>query len=255
MKSFIKKKRKDDENVSILTHLGELRNRLKVVILANVAAALVMYNFAEALMQYLLDINPGMELVYINPSELLLTYIQISFIAAFIICSPITIYHLWAFVEKGLYPKEKLYIFISLIFGMLCFVVGVAFCYEIVLPTTLAFFARIEIGEVSSMISVQSYANFVNMMLFSFGVVFEMPILVFVLTKLGILKPDMLKKHRGVLIVGIFIFAALITPPDVVSQIMLGIPMVMLLQMSIFISVLVHKGNEKKRIKQEALES
>ena len=151
-------------------------------------------------------------------------------------------------LKKGLYKKEKVYILFSLFFGLICFVVGVLFCYKVVLPITLQFFVRIAIDEVASMISVKAYASFVNMMLLSFGIVFEMPVIIYLLTKFGVIKPEILKKNRGVLIVLIFVFAAVITPPDVVSQTMLGIPMVMLLQLSIFISDLVWK---KKAIPSE----
>ena len=165
---------------------------------------------------------------------------------ALILCSPITVYEIWAFVEKGLYKHEKRYILISLFFGLILFVMGAVFCYFIVLPTTLNFFLKIAITEVKSMISVQSYVSFVNMMLLAFGVIFEMPVVVFLLTKLGLLKPAFLKKNRAYIIIVIFILAAFITPPDVVSQIMLGIPMVVLLELSILVCTLVDKSNRKK---------
>ncbi len=246
MLSLINKKKKSkQEDTSVFSHLNELRKRLQIVVIVNLLATFALFSYAELLMQYLLDINPGMQLVYISPSELLLVYIQIAFLAAIIVCSPITIYQIWAFVEKGLYKREKIYILVSLFFGFFCFVLGVVFCYEMVLPITLEFFARLEITEITSMISVKSYASFANLMLFSFGAVFEMPVLVFLLTKLHILKPEFLKKHRGILIVLIFILAAIITPPDVVSQILLAIPMLILLQISIVICIVVDKTNKK----------
>lgn len=236
----------NNSEMSLLEHLSELRKRLTVVVVANVAMALIFFQLAGRIMKYLLNINPGMELVYISPSELLMVYIQISFISAFIFCSPLNTYELWAFLEKGLYEKEKKYVLLSLFFGLFCFVVGVLFCYNVVLPTTLAFFVRIAIDEVASMVSIKAYASFVNVMLVSFGLVFEMPVVVFLLTKLGVLNPDILKKNRGVLIILIFVFAAIITPPDVVSQTMLAIPMVFLLQLSIFISKLARKTSKNK---------
>jgi sec-independent protein translocase protein TatC len=120
-----------------------------------------------------------------------------------------------------------------------------------VLPTTLEFFVRIAIEEVSSMLSIQSYVSFVNMMLLAFGLVFEMPVIIFLLSKLGIIKPEFLKKNRGIIIVAIFIFASIITPPDVISQLMLGIPMVILLEFSILICTLVYKGKKKEELESE----
>lgn len=237
--------------MSLFGHLDELRKRLIIIVLVNFAAALLLFSKTELIMNYLLDVNPGMELVYTTPSELLTVYIQLSFILAITICSPITVYEIWAFIEKGLYDKEKKAILFTLIFGAVFFILGVVFCYFLVLPTTLEFFIRIAIDEVSSMLSIQSYVSFVNMMLLSFGAVFEMPVIVFLLTHLGIIKPEFLRKNRGIIIVAIFIVAAVITPPDVISQLMIGIPMVLLLEFSIIVSSIVYKKKKKAEAEEE----
>lgn len=238
-------------DMSIIGHLDELRKRLTVVVVANVGVAMLLFNRADTVMKYLLAINPGMQLVYITPSEMLLVYIQLSFIMALVLCSPLNLYEVWAFVEKGLYKKEKAVVISALVFGVLCFIAGAAFCYVMVLPTILQFFMRIETHEIASMISVKAYASFTNTMLLAFGCVFEMPVLVFLLTKLEIITPDFLKRNKPLLIVAIFVFAAIITPPDVVSQIMLGLPMVLLLQLSIFISVMADKANQRRHREEE----
>ena len=241
------------DNTSIMSHLNELRKRLTVIAFANIGTAFLLFNKSSLILNYFLAINPGMKLVYISPSELLGVYIQLSFLMAVVFCSPITLYEIWAFIEKGLYPHEKKYILFSLAFGVICFLTGVAFCYFLVLPTTLGFFIRISISEVQSMISVKSYVSFINLMLLSFGAVFEMPVVVYLLSKLDILKPETLKKNKGIIIVVIFILASIITPPDVISQIMLGIPMVLLLELSIFISTVVIKKKKKKALKESYL--
>ena len=238
--------------MSLVGHLDELRKRLVIIVIVNFVAAVLLFSQTEFIMSYLLEVNPGMELVYTTPSELLTVYIQLAFILAITICSPVTVYQIWAFIEKGLYEKEKKAILFTLIFGVVFFILGVAFCYFMVLPTTLEFFIRIAIEEVSSMLSIKSYVSFVNMMLLSFGLVFEMPVVVFLFSKLGILKPEFLKKNRGLLIIAIFVFAAVITPPDVVSQLMLGIPMVILMEFSILISTLVYKEKKKEEIEENA---
>lgn len=240
-----------NEEMNLFGHLDELRKRLTVIAVVNLAASAVLFTKVDLVLDYFLAINPGMELVFITPSELLMVYVQISLIMAIIICSPVNIYEVWAFVEKGLYRREKIYIFITLIFGVIFFVLGVAFCYFMVLPTTLKFFMRIAVADVSSMISIKSYISFVNTMLLCFGAVFEMPVLVFLLSKLEILKPEFLKKNRGLIIVAIFILAAVITPPDVVSQIMLAVPMILLLQMSIVICTVVDRTNRRKAVSTE----
>ena len=239
------------KEMSLFDHLDELRKRLIIIVIVNFVAALLLFSQTEIIMSYLLEVNPGMELVYTTPSELLTVYIQLSLILAVTICSPITVYQVWAFIEKGLYEKEKKAILFTLIFGVVFFIIGVAFCYFMVLPTTLEFFVRIAIEEVSSMLSIQSYVSFVNMMLLAFGLVFEMPVIIFLLSKLGIIKPAFLKKNRGIIIVAIFVFASIITPPDVISQLMLGIPMVILLEFSILICTLVYKGKKKEELESE----
>ena len=239
------------KEMSLFDHLDELRKRLIIIVIVNFVAAILLFSQTEIIMSYLLEVNPGMELVYTTPSELLTVYIQLSLILAVTICSPITVYQVWAFIEKGLYEKEKKAILFTLIFGVVFFIIGVAFCYFMVLPTTLEFFIRIAIEEVSSMLSIQSYVSFVNMMLLAFGLVFEMPVIIFLLSKLGIIKPAFLKKNRGIIIVAIFIFASIITPPDVISQLMLGIPMLILLEFSILICTLVYKGKKKEELESE----
>ena len=240
-----------NEEMNLFGHLDELRKRLTVIAVVTLAASAVLFTKVDLVLDYFLAINPGMELVFITPSELLMVYVQISLIMAIIICSPVNIYEVWAFVEKGLYRREKIYIFITLIFGVIFFVLGVAFCYFMVLPTTLKYFMRIAVADVSSMISIKSYISFINTMLLCFGAVFEMPVLVFLLSKLEILKPEFLKKNRGLIIVAIFILAAVITPPDVVSQIMLAVPMILLLQMSIVICTVVDRTNRRKAVSTE----
>ena len=240
-----------DKSMTIIEHLTELKKRLVIIVVANLLVAIISFNYVDIFMGYLLALNTEMQLVYISPSELFLVYIQIAIIAAIVICSPITIYQIYAFVKKGLYKRERLYILVSLFFGLICFAIGTYFCYMTVLPITLEFFTRIAIDEVSAMISVKSYTSFVNVMLLSFGVVFEMPVIIFLLTQLNIIKPEYLIKNRGMLIVVIFIMAAVITPPDVISQLLLAIPMLILLQLSIFISSIVYKRNLKIKKKAE----
>ncbi len=242
---------KEIAEMPLFDHLTELRKRLGAIVIVNLIAFFVAFNYTEDLIQYLLALSGDMQLVYIGPSELFLVYVQLALIAGGIVASPFTTYQIWAFLKKGLYKKEKKYVLISLFFGLICFIVGVYFCYTMVLPITIDFFTRIAISEVSAMISVQSYTSFVNMMLVGFGLVFEMPVLIFLLTQLNVIKPEFLIKNRGILVVLIFILAAIITPPDVVSQLLLAMPMLVLLQLSIFISKFVYKNNLKKQLQEE----
>lgn len=243
---------KKDEKMSLVGHLSELRKRLTIIAVVNLIASILCYQFVDIIMKYILILGKGMNLVYISPSELFLVYIKVAFTCGIIISSPITLVQIWQFVSKGLYKKEKIYIVISLLFGIIFFFGGAYFCYKVVLPTTVNFFVKIAIPGVRPMISIASFVSFMSTMLICFGVIFEMPIVVFLLSLTGLVKPKMLLDKQPIFIVAIFIVAALITPPDVVSQMFLGIPMVLLFEFSIGVSFIVNFIKDKKRKRLEA---
>ncbi|MDD3254211.1 MAG: twin-arginine translocase subunit TatC [Lachnospiraceae bacterium] len=236
---------------TLIEHLAELRKRLIIIFVVNLVGALLCYQYIDVLIQFLLDLNPGMELIYISPSELFMVYIQLALICAIIICSPVTVMQIWGFVAQGLFRRERFYGIIALVAGAGFFIVGAVFCYFTALPITLAFFLRITIENITPMISIQSYVSFCTRLLACFGLAFEMPVVVFLLSELEILKPAALKRTRGVLILLIFVAAALLTPPDVLTQIILAIPMVLLLQFSYGICWFIAKQKDKKHRKLE----
>ncbi len=232
---------------TFLEHLSEFRKRLSIVAVVNVIAIIICFQFVDILITYTLSVNPGMNLVYLSPSESLMVLIKTSVIVAVALCSPITIYQIWAFIAKGLYKSEKIWIVVSLIIGVIFFIGGVVFAYFVVLPITLHFFMRMQLSMIESMISFDSYIAFINSFLFAFGLVFELPIVLVILAKFKIISYKTLIKHQGMIIVGIFVVAAVITPPDVISQLLLAVPMMGLLELSIGACFLI----EKTRIRKE----
>ncbi|NLJ90147.1 MAG: twin-arginine translocase subunit TatC [Clostridiales bacterium] len=231
---------------TIVDHLGEFRKRLIKVAVINFAVAIFCFQYMETLIQYLLALNPGFQLIYITPSELFTVYILLAFVIALILCLPITIYEIWAFISQALYKKEKPYVFLTLVFGLGLFLLGVYFCYQVALPMTLRFFTQFSLYEVTAAISIKSFVSFCLTLLVGFGLSFELPVVIFLLSGLGVIKPEYLKKAHGVLILIIFIIAAIVTPPDVISQVILAVPMVILLEISILISHFVDKKRKKK---------
>lgn len=223
---------------------------MMVVVICNLISAFICYEYSQKFVKYLLALNSSMSLVYLSPPELFLAYIKLAFIAGIILASPVTFYQLWMFISPALKKDEKCYIAFSLFAGAGFFTTGVTFAYAMVLPTMLKFFSRIQMAEVTPMLSVGSYLDFVNSILFTFGLVFEMPLLIALLAKLKIVRAEFLRKKQPVLILLIFIIAAFITPPDVVSQIMLAVPMVFLLQLSIGICWIINRAQDRK-IKEE----
>lgn len=231
---------------TIVDHLGEFRKRLIKVAVINFAVAIFCFQYMETLIQYLLALNPGFQLIYITPSELFTVYILLAFVIALILCLPITIYEIWAFISQALYKKEKPYVFLTLVFGLGLFLLGVYFCYQVALPMTLRFFTQFSLYEVTAAISIKSFVSFCLTLLVGFGLSFELPVVIFLLSGLGVIKPEYLKKAHGVLILIIFIIAAIVTPPDIISQVILAVPMVILLEISILISHFVDKKRKKK---------
>jgi sec-independent protein translocase protein TatC len=231
---------------TLVDHLGEFRKRLIRVAIINFAVAIFCFQFMETLIQYLLALNPGFQLIYITPSELFTVYVLLAFVIAIILCLPITIYQIWAFISQALYKKEKPYVFVTLVFGLGLFILGGYFCYRIALPMTLKFFTQFTLYEVSAAISIKSFVSFCLTLLVGFGLAFELPVVIFLLSGLGVIKPEYLKKAHGVLILIIFIIAAIVTPPDIISQAILAVPMVILLEISILISYFVDKQKKKK---------
>lgn len=232
---------------SFIEHLGELRKRLILIFTINIIGVLLCYQFIDKLITILLHLNPGMQLIYITPAELLMVYVKLAFICAIVICFPFTAIQIWGFISKGLYKKEKFYGMISLVTGGVFFLIGIVFSYYTALPMTLNFFMKLTIEDITPMISIESYISFCTNLLGCFGLAFELPVVVYLLSELEILKPEFMKRTHGILILVIFIIAAIVTPPDVVSQVILGIPMTILLELSMIICWYVDKRKQKKR--------
>jgi len=232
---------------TFIEHLAELRKRLILIFTINIIGAFICYQYIDKLITFLLYLNPGMELIYISPAELFMVYIQLAIICSFVICFPVTATQIWGFVSRGLYKKEKFYGLISLTAGVFFFILGAAFAYFTALPITLQFFMRITIEDITPMISIQSYISFCTSLLGCFGLAFELPVVVFLLSELEILKPEFLNRTHGVLILIIFILAALLTPPDVLTQVILAVPMTILLELSRGICWYIDRKKRKKR--------
>ncbi|MCI8515907.1 MAG: twin-arginine translocase subunit TatC [Hungatella sp.] len=241
-----------DKTGTLVEHLAELRKRLIIILTVNIIGALICYEYMASLIQLFIGLNPGMNLVYISPSELFMVYVKLALICALIFCFPVSALQIWLFVSKGLLKREQIYVLISFFFGLIFFVAGAVFCYYVVLPVILQFFSRISLEEITPMVSIESYVSFCTTMLLSFGAAFELPVAVFLLSELELLKPAAFRRLHGVFILLIFIVAALITPPDVVSQILLAVPMVGLLELSMGICWFVDRQKQGLRKRSPA---
>lgn len=242
----------NNQKLTLIEHLTELRKRLTIIAIVTLLGTVLCYQYIDIFMDYILALNVGMDLVYISPSELFLVYVKLSITFGIILTSPITLFQIWMFISKGLYRKEKIYIILSLILGVIFFLMGSIFCYQVVLPTTLSFFVNIAVTGIDAMISIESFVSFISTMLLGFGIVFEMPVVILFLSLLGLVTPKFLMKQHSIFVMGIFIAAAFITPPDIVSLLFLAVPMVLLFELSIGLSWLVSlvKNRKRKKINQ-----
>lgn len=179
-------------------------------------------------------------------------YFSVALLAGVIITLPVILFNIWAFVQPGLRKNENLLFLSAMIFGLICFALGVLFAYKVMFPFMLHFLIELSEGsKITSSISVQNYMDFLLSIFLVFGLVFELPVVSVLLTQMGLLKPAWMKKGRRVIIVVIFLVAAFITPPDIVSQIMVAIPMVGLYELSIILCTFSLKLKRNRKQEEE----
>ena len=239
-------------------HLRELRSRILICIAVLAVCVLALISIAPKLITALTDLGMAYNyvFVYIAPQELLLVCLNVALVGGLVMSMPVLVYHIYAFCSPGLKAGEKRIIKIALLGGTLCFMLGVAFARYISLPFILRFLIQFTADvDVSASISINQYVSFLLTVFLVFGLVFELPVVSVILTALGIIKTEWMVKGRKVMIVVIFFIAALITPPDIVSQIMVALPMCLLYQISIILSRLVEDRKKNKDNHSETAEN
>lgn len=224
------------EGFTLEEHLSELRKRVILSVVALLATTIFSYNYAERIAEDIIARAPGMDFIYISPAELMLSYIKIALICGFILASPIIISQIWLFISPGLNKKEQRYVRISVFMGVGFFLVGALFSYEVVLPLIFQFFAGFQTENIRATISVANYLSFITRIVLAFGIVFELPIFMFILSRFGLVDYKFFMRNRKYTLLLIFIVAALLTPPDIVSQTMLALPMLVLYEVGIILS-------------------
>ncbi|MBP3731394.1 MAG: twin-arginine translocase subunit TatC [Mailhella sp.] len=242
--------------MGILGHLGELRKRIMRIFIAVFLGWIALYGVAELLYGYLSAplqacLPEGSKLIYTSPQGAFFTYLKVAFIASLFATSPFTFYQAWAFVAPGLYREEKRAILPLAFCSSFFFVGGAAFCFFLVFPIAFKFFMGFATDTIVPMISVEEYLSFALKLLIAFGLVFEMPLFSFFLSRFGILSPAFLRRSRRYAILVIFIVAAILTPPDVISQILMALPMIVLYELSIYVSATAYKQKNADKTQEE----
>ncbi len=231
-----------------VSHLVELRDRLirAVIAVAICFAALALYPGPSGLYDLLAaplvaHLPKGATLIATNVISPILVPLKITLMAAFMIALPVVLYQVWAFVAPGLYSHEKRLVLPLVVSSTLLFVAGVAFCYFLVIPGMAKFIQAFAPASITAAPDIEQYFGFVLTLFLVFGISFEVPIAVIVLTRMGVVSIEQLQKFRGYFIVGAFIVAAIVTPPDVISQLALAIPMCILYEIGIIAAKLLMK--------------
>ena len=225
----------------IKPHIAELQKRLIFCVLALIAGFLICFGFWEIILDFmtspLKDTLPeGSNIVFIKVQEAFLTAVKVSFFAGFLLVLPFILYQIWSFVAPGLYDNEKKLVLPFVLFASFMFLLGAAFCYFLVVPLAFAFLVNFGSELFAAMPSIEEYVSLFIKLVLAFGVAYELPVFIFFLAKLGLVTDKSLKKHFRVAILLLFIFAAIMTPPDVLSQFLMAVPLIGLYALSILIA-------------------
>ena len=228
----------DDSKLPFTSHLEELRKRLITSFIAVGIGFVLSYGFKEYLFQILIHplvkvMKPGDSLIFTGLPEAFFTYLKVAFLAGLMLAAPVIIYQFWMFVAPGLYDREKRLMLPIVFLSSVFFIGGALFGYFIVFPWGFKFFLGFATETIRPMPSMKEYLGFSAKLLLAFGLVFELPLVITFLAKLGVVSVEFLKKNRKYALLLFFIGAAVLTPPDVVTQIMMAMPLMVLYEISI----------------------
>ena len=224
----------DDGSMTLIAHLTELRSRLIKSLIAVAVGSVVGYCFIGDIMHYLT--LPAGKLYYMQPSEAFFTYIKVAIVAGFLLALPVVFYQAWRFFLPALTRKERLVLGLVVPISVLLFFAGLAFSFFLVLPAGIRFFMSFGNGELEALFSINRYFDFVISFVLPFGFVFELPLIITILGKIGILSSRFLGKYQRIVIFLSFVLGAIITPtPDIFTQSMIALPMIVLYEVGYLI--------------------
>jgi len=239
-------------NYSLTDHLLELRNRLLIVISTVAICALLLTPFANNIYNFLamplLNVLPeGSSMIAVDVASPFLAPFKLILLLSIAITFPVSIYNFWAFVAPGLYKNEKKFVIPILISSTLLFYLGIVFAYYIVFPLIFSFFTSIAPEGVQIATDISSFLNFVIKIFFAFGLAFEVPIITLIVIIFKISTVESLSKKRPYIIVIAFILGMVLTPPDIISQILLAIPIWLLFEIGLFLAYLITRNKAKSK--------
>jgi len=235
---------------TLISHLVELRSRLLKIGSAVVVVFIVLLPFSRRIFSLvsepLRDLLPGKQLIATSVTSPLLTPFKLTFFVALFTAMPVILYQVWAFVAPGLYKKEKSFAVPLLVTSILLFYLGVAFAYYVVFPLMFGFFTAVAPEGVEVMTDISSFLDFITMIVLAFGLAFEVPVATVLLVWTGLTNIEKLGKARPYVFLGAFVVGMFLTPPDVISQTLLAVPVYLLYECGILMSRVFIKKRAKK---------
>ena len=250
----------NDNNLGFISHLTELRKRLINTLIFLICLFVICYLFSDYIYGFLVepyaeavkDDNINRRLIFTALQETFLTYLKVSFFTAFFVTCPYILMQIWKFIAPGLYKHEKIAILPYLVLTPILFFLGGMLVYYLIMPLAIKFFLSFESTGLSTNLPIQleakvnEYLSLVMKLIFAFGIRFQLPVVLSLLARVGLVDSDFLKKRRKYVVVIIFAAAALLTPPDPITQIGLGIPLLILYELSIISVGIIEKKLEEK---------
>ena len=236
----------DDKPLTITEHLSDLRRRIIFILISVAVTSAGAYYFIDEILDFVTQAGGIEDFVFISPTEAFFVIIKLSLLTGLMGAMPFIFYQLWKYIGVALKKNERKYLIYFGPLSYLLFLIGAAFAFRGVLPLGIKFLLSFSKQNITPLITLNAYVSFLGKMITAFGLMFELPVVILFLSKIGVVTPKTLKKGRKYAIVVIFVLAAFLTPPDVISQIMLAVPVLAMYEISIWICIVVTKKREKK---------
>jgi len=233
------------KEMTFLDHLEELRRRLIRSFIAVIVGAIIAYYFSDWLINGVTVPLKDVGVYFKAPAEAFMTHIKISLLAGVIIACPVILYQAWMFIGPGLMKSEIRIVFPIVLSSTIFFIVGGAFCFFYVVPLTIKVLLQFGTETMKPMIMIGDYISFVGTLVLAFGLIFELPVAAYILGRMGVIDHRMLGRVRRYAIVGILVVAAVLTPPDVISQMFMAVPLYLLYEISILVVWMTARKNRR----------
>jgi sec-independent protein translocase protein TatC len=239
----------NEGGMTFLEHLEELRSRIIKSAIALFIGFVLSYFFTSYIIEFLVKLlaqSDRVRIILTAPTEGFLVKIKVAFLSGIVVSSPAIFYQLWKFIAPALYEKERKVIIPVVIWSVMLFLTGGIFAYRMT-PYAMSFFQSFALDNVENLWSLSKYISLVTYMILAFGVVFELPLVIYYIARMGLVTPKFLREKRRHAYIIILIIAAIVTPPEVITQIILSAPLIVLYEISIFLAMIAVRKREKKK--------